>query len=368
MIKVDLIVGARPNFMKIAPIIHAIEKANKPVQLIQYRLIHTGQHYDANMSETFFQQLEIPKPAFNLNVGSGTQAEQTAGIMIGYEKLLLGEKSDLCLVVGDVTSTMACAIAARKLLVPVAHVEGGIRSGDETMPEEINRIVTDSITNYFFTTSEVANENLRKSGVKEESIFFVGNTMIDTLLKNRPRFIKPAIWDELNLEEKEYLVLTLHRPANVDEEAKLKELIDEIIAHSHNLPLIFPVHPRTAKIIAALGITHPRLHMIEPMGYLEFNYLVERCKAVITDSGGITEEATVMGVPCMTLRENTERPETITMGTNELLGVNPKAIKPAMEKLFSEKWKKGSVPEMWDGKTGERIVQLLCASIFSKNA
>jgi UDP-N-acetylglucosamine 2-epimerase (non-hydrolysing) len=186
--------------------------------------------------------------------------------------------------------------------------------------------------------------------------------------KNRPRFIKPAIWDELNLKEKEYIVLTLHRPANVDEEAKLKELIDEIITHSHNLPLIFPVHPRTAKIIDGLGITHPRLHMIEPMGYLEFNYLVERCKAVITDSGGITEEATVMGIPCMTLRDNTERPETITIGTNELLGINPKAIKPAMEKLFSGSWKKGSIPEKWDGKTGERIVQSLCESIFSKNA
>lgn len=363
MIKIDLIVGARPNFMKIAPIIHAIEKANQPEKLIHYRLIHTGQHYDANMSETFFQQLEIPKPAFNLNVGSGTQAEQTAGIMVGYEKLLLQEKSDLCLVVGDVTSTMACAIAARKLLVPVAHVEGGIRSGDETMPEEINRMVTDSITNYFFTTSEVANANLRKSGVKEENIFFVGNTMIDTLLKNRPRFLKPAIWDDLNLEPQKYIVLTLHRPANVDEENKLKELIDEIIAHTHNLPLIFPVHPRTAKIISNLGITHPRLHMIEPMGYLEFNYLVERCKAVVTDSGGITEEATVMGVPCMTLRENTERPETITMGTNELLGVNPKAIKPAMEKLFKGEWKTGSIPEMWDGQTGERIVNLICTSL-----
>ena len=284
MIKVDLIVGARPNFMKIAPIIHAIEKANNPVESIRYRLIHTGQHYDANMSDTFFQQLEIPKPAFNLNVGSGTQAEQTAGIMIGYEKLLLQDKSDLCLVVGDVTSTMACAIAARKLLVPVAHVEGGIRSGDETMPEEINRMVTDSITNYFFTTSEVANANLRKSGVKEERIFFVGNTMIDTLLRNMPRLVKPGIWGALQLKEKEYMVMTLHRPANVDEEAKLKELLDEIISHSRALPLIFPVHPRTAKIIAGLGITHPRLHMVEPMGYLEFNYLVQRCKAVITDS------------------------------------------------------------------------------------
>jgi UDP-N-acetylglucosamine 2-epimerase (non-hydrolysing) len=359
MIKIDLIVGARPNFMKIAPIIHAIHKANNPEKLIEYRLIHTGQHYDANMNETFFQELEIPKPHFNLNIGSGTQAEQTAGIMIGYEKLIILEKPDLCLVVGDVTSTMACAITARKMLVTVAHVEGGIRSGDETMPEEINRMVTDSITNYFFTTSEVANENLRKSGFKEESMFFVGNTMIDTLLKNQPRFAKPEIWDLINLKEKEYIVLTLHRPANVDEESKLKDLINEIIAHSHDLPLIFPVHPRTAKIISSLGISHPRLHMIEPLGYLGFNYLVEKCKAVITDSGGITEEATVMGVPCMTLRDNTERPETITIGTNELLGVNPKAIKPAMVKLFSGEWKKGGIPMKWDGMTGERIISIL---------
>ena len=356
MINIDLIVGARPNFMKIAPIIHAINFANIPVKKINYRLIHTGQHYDANMSDTFFQQLEIPKPDFNLNVGSGTQAEQTAGIMVGYEKLLLLGKSDLCLVVGDVTSTMACAITARKLLVPVAHVEGGIRSGDETMPEEINRIVTDSISNYFFTTSEVANENLRKTGVQNESIFFVGNTMIDTLLKNRPRFTKPEIWDSLNLSEKEYIVLTLHRPANVDQETQLKELINEIITNSRNLPIIFPIHPRTAKIISSLSISHPELHFIEPMGYLQFNYLVERCKVVITDSGGITEETTVMGVPCMTLRNNTERPETVTVGTNELLGINPKNIKPAMEKLFQGNWKSGRIPEMWDGKSGERII------------
>ena len=359
MIKIDLIVGARPNFIKIAPIIHAIIKANKKQHRIDYRLIHTGQHYDANMSETFFQQLEIPKPDFNLNIGSGTQAEQTAGIMIGYEKLLFSEKPNICIVVGDVTSTMACTITARKMHVPVAHVEGGIRSGDETMPEEINRMVTDSITNYFFTTSELANENLRKNGVDEQRIFFVGNTMIDTLLKNQPRFIQPEIWKQLNLTEKEYLVLTLHRPANVDEEHKLKELINEIIAHSGNLPLIFPVHPRTAKIISGLGISHPRLHMTPPLGYLQFNYLVEKCKAVITDSGGITEEATVMGVPCMTLRDNTERPETITTGTNELLGTNPKALKPAMEKLLAGNWKTGGIPEMWDGRTGDRIIQEL---------
>lgn len=357
--KIDLIAGARPNFMKIAPIIDAIKKSKQEGNNISFRLVHTGQHYDRNMSGNFFEQLGIPEPDVNLGAGGGTQAQQTAAIMVGYEKLLFEEKPDLCLVVGDVTSTMACAISAQKLHVKVAHVEGGIRSGDWTMPEEINRMVTDSITNYFFTTTSIADENLLKSGIPQERIFRVGNTMIDTLLKHRPRFQQPPVWDELNLEKGKYIVMTLHRPANVDEEAKLKELLDEIINNSQNLPLIFPVHPRTAKILKSLGISHERLYMIEPLGYLEFNYLVERSFAVITDSGGITEETTVMGIPCMTLRDNTERPETITIGTNELIGTNPKAIKPALEKLFSGHWKKGSVPELWDGHTAERIVNIL---------
>jgi UDP-N-acetylglucosamine 2-epimerase (non-hydrolysing) len=240
-------------------------------------------------------------------------------------------------------------------------VEGGIRSLDLRMPEEINRMVTDAITDYFFTTSETANENLRKSGVENSRIFFVGNTMIDTLLKNRSKFIKPPIWDTLKLESGKYIVMTLHRPANVDEESKLKELMQEIIDNSHGLPLVFPVHPRTAKILEHLEIKDEKLHTIEPLGYLEFNYLVEHAKAVITDSGGITEETTIMGIPCMTLRDNTERPETITIGTNELLGTNPKAIRPAMEKLFSGEWKKGEIPELWDGKTSERIIESLLA-------
>lgn len=362
--KIDLIAGARPNFMKIAPIIDAIHKAQEEGKNISYRLVHTGQHYDKNMSGSFFEQLGIPEPNVNLGAGGGTQAEQTASIMVGYEKLLLEDKADLCLVVGDVTSTMACSISAQKLHVKVAHVEGGIRSGDWSMPEEINRMVTDSISNYFFTTTEIANTNLKNLGVSEERIFWVGNTMIDTLLKHRPRFIKPKVWEELNLKEGNYIVMTLHRPANVDEESKLKGLMNEIIANSHDIPLIFPVHPRTAKILSNMGISHPRLHMIEPLGYLEFNYLVERSKAVITDSGGITEETTVMGIPCMTLRDNTERPETITLGTNELLGTDPKAIKPAMEMLFSGKWKKGTIPEKWDGNTSTRIIQHLL-EIFS---
>ncbi len=357
--KIDLIAGARPNFMKVAPIIDAIKMAQSEGHDISFRLVHTGQHYDRNMSGNFFEQLGIPEPDVNLGAGGGTQAEQTAAIMVGYEKLLLQEKPDLCLVVGDVTSTMACSIAAQKLHVKVAHVEGGIRSGDWSMPEEINRMVTDSITNYFFTTTHIADDNLLKSGVSADRIFRVGNTMIDTLLKHRPRFQKPAVWDELGLVRGKYLVMTLHRPANVDEESKLKELLDEIILHSQDLPLVFPVHPRTAKILHNLGIAHERLHMVEPLGYLEFNYLVERAFAVITDSGGITEETTVMGIPCLTLRDNTERPETITIGTNELIGTNPKAIKPAMEKLFSGNWKKGGIPELWDGHTAQRIVDIM---------
>lgn len=343
--------------MKIAPIIDAIEVRRKEGYNIRYRLVHTGQHYDKKMSGDFFDQLNIPHPDVNLEVGSGTQAEQTGKIMVGYEALLTKEPCDLCIVVGDVTSTMACSIAAKKLNnIKVAHVEAGIRSGDWTMPEEINRIVTDSITDYFFTTSEVANGRLRNSGIDEERIFFVGNTMIDTLYKQLPRLRKPEAWDKLGLTEKGYIIMTLHRPANVDSKEKLTELIGEIVNSSKGMPLVFPVHPRTAKMLENAGISAPNLHVMEPMGYLEFNYLVKNACAVITDSGGITEETTVMGIPCMTLRDSTERPETCTMGTNELLGTDPKAIPPAMETLFAGKWKKGGIPVLWDGMTSPRIV------------
>ncbi|NRF39202.1 non-hydrolyzing UDP-N-acetylglucosamine 2-epimerase [Pedobacter foliorum] len=357
--KITIIAGARPNFMKIAPIIHAIQRAKASGESIDFRLIHTGQHYDKKMSGDFFEQLGIPEPHANLEAGGGTQAEQTANIMIRFEQDLLANPANIVLVVGDVTSTMACAIVAQKLHVKVAHVEAGIRSGDWSMPEEINRLVTDSITNYFFTTSAVANRNLKLSGIEDERIFFVGNTMIDTLLKQMPRFTQPEVWKGLELKNKEYIVITLHRPANVDQDTQLKELIDTIVESSKGLPLVFPVHPRTAKMLQNIGIDAPNLHLIEPLGYLEFNYLVQNAKAVVTDSGGITEETTVMGVPCMTLRDNTERPETISIGTNELLGTNPKSIPPAFEKLFSNQWKKGGIPELWDGKTAERIVQQL---------
>jgi UDP-N-acetylglucosamine 2-epimerase (non-hydrolysing) len=358
-VKIDIIAGARPNFMKIAPIIEAIKQQQLLGKPIEYRLIHTGQHFDKKMSGDFFEELGIPTPDINLGAGGGTQAEQTAAIMIGYEKVLLESPSDICLVVGDVTSTVACAIVAKKQLIKVVHVEAGIRSNDMTMPEEINRIVTDSITDYFYTTSERANENLRKTGIEQHRIVFVGNTMIDTLLKNINRFKKPSIFDAVSLEPKQYFVLTLHRPANVDGEANLKALLDKIIDSAKGLPIIFPVHPRTAKNLQNLGVNAPNLYLIEPMSYLEFNYLVQHSKAVITDSGGITEETTQMGVPCITLRNNTERPETIDVGTNELIGINPDNIPPAFEKLFSGNWKKGSIPPLWDGKAAERIVSHL---------
>lgn len=357
--RLTIIAGARPNFMKIAPVIQAIEKFNGNGKRMEYRLIHTGQHYDKNMSETFFKELNIPKPDVNLGVGGGTQAEQTAGIMIAFEKELTEHPADLVIVVGDVTSTMACSIVAKKLNTKVAHIEAGIRSWDLTMPEEINRMVTDCLADYYFTTTELAGQNLKKAGAEDKQIFFVGNVMIDTLLANMHRLVKPTLFDALSLKEKEYIVLTLHRPANVDEAEKLKALMAEIVDNVQGLPVIFPIHPRTAKIFSELNIKADNLHIVDPMGYLEFNYLVKYAKAVITDSGGITEETTVMGIPCITLRDNTERPETCTIGTNELIGTNPKAIKPTLDKLFSGNWKEGDVPDRWDGKTAERIIQVI---------
>lgn len=357
---ITIIAGARPNFMKIAPIIKAIKKAKAEEKDIDFRLVHTGQHYDKKMSGSFFEQLGIPEPDANLEAGGGTQAEQTANIMVRFEKELLENPADVVLVVGDVTSTMACSITAKKLNTQVVHVEAGIRSGDLTMPEEINRMVTDAITDHYFTTSEFANDNLRKAGIEAQRIHFVGNTMIDTLLSNMENFIDPKIQvNGKSLENKDYFVLTLHRPANVDEEGKLQEMMQAIMDGTGDHPIIFPVHPRTAKILTGLGISHDRLHYVEPLSYLEFNYLVKNAKAVITDSGGITEETTVMGVPCLTLRDNTERPETITLGTNELVGTNPKSLKPYLDKLMEGDWKKGGLIPLWDGETSSRIVNIL---------
>lgn len=360
-----IVAGARPNFMKIAPIIHQLQKRQADNPSIKFRLVHTGQHYDKKMSGDFFEQLNIPEPHANLGGGGGTQAEQTASIMVSFEKELIENPTDLVLVVGDVTSTLACSITAKKLCIDVAHVEGGIRSGDLTMPEEINRMVTDSITDHFFTTSEIANENLRKSGFSETQIHFVGNTMIDTLMTQMPRFQKPEGEIFERLEPKNYFVMTMHRPANVDQEQKLKAMIDAILQGTQGLPIIFPVHPRTAKNLQAIGIAADNLLMCEPLGYLEFNYLVKNAKGVITDSGGITEEASVMNVPCITLRDNTERPETLDLGTNELVGTNPEKLKPFLEKVMKNDWKQYQGIPLWDGKTAERIIDILI-STYSK--
>ncbi len=357
--RVTIVAGARPNFMKIAPIIRAIRKAQKEDKNICYRLVHTGQHYDKKMSADFFEQLNIPEPDINLEAGSGTQAEQTAAIMIRFEKELMENKPDIVLVVGDVTSTMACTITAKKLCVDVAHVEGGLRSYDWTMPEEINRIVTDSIADYFFTTTEMAGDNLKKQGVDAGRIFFVGNTMIDTLYYNKERFRKPAIWDKIGLHNKSYFILTLHRPSNVDYETTLETILNTILSSTSGLPVIFPVHPRTRKMLQKMKFEDSRLIQLDPLSYLEFMYLVERAKAVITDSGGITEEATVLKIPCVTLRNSTERPETVLIGSNELVGSDPNNLKKYLTRIIQNDWKHGNIPELWDGNTSERIIESL---------
>ncbi|WP_235299299.1 non-hydrolyzing UDP-N-acetylglucosamine 2-epimerase [Portibacter marinus] len=356
MNKIDIIAGARPNFMKIGPIIHAIHRFNETASTpIEYRLIHTGQHYDKKMSEDFFEQLNIPEPHINLGVGSGTQAEQTGKIMLRYEEAIQDWKPELCIVVGDVTSTMACSITAKKEGVKVAHVEGGIRSGDESMPEEINRMVTDAITDFFFTTSEVANQNLKDLGHADEKVFFVGNTMIDSLLGNLERLKDP----ELELTKGKYLVMTLHRPSNVDAMKNLGDLLGLINENIKDHKVLFPMHPRTKKMYDQLNMNYDQLVITGPMPYLEFIHAIKHSMGVITDSGGITEETTVLGIPCMTLRDSTERPETVTIGTNEIVGTNPKNILPYLEKLLSGQWKKGEIPELWDGQTAKRIVQII---------
>lgn len=359
MLKITIIAGARPNFMKIAPIIAAINNAKSKGKAIDYRLVHTGQHYDKNLSDTFFEELNIPHPDVNLEVKSGSQAEQTAQIMTKFETELLSNPADLVLVVGDVTSTMACAIVAKKLHVDVAHVEAGIRSGDLKMPEEINRMVTDSITDYFFTTTKLANENLLTSGKTKEQLFLVGNVMIDTLFKNMERLKQPDFWNELGLKNKSYYVMTLHRPSNVDEEQQLTDLISTIVEKSEGKPIIFPVHPRTKKLLQNLNLNYDQLHYVEPQGYLNFIYLIKNAFAVLTDSGGITEETTMMNVPCITFRDSTERPETCEIGSNELVGSDISKIEKAFERLNARQWKQAEAPDLWDGKTSERIVDEL---------
>jgi len=357
--KITIIAGARPNFIKIAPIIKAIEKKQNEGSKISYRLVHTGQHYDKNLSDTFFEELNIPQPDANLEVKSGSQAEQTAAIMIAFEKELIQNPCDLVLVVGDVNSTMACTIVAKKHNVKVSHVEAGIRSGDMTMPEEINRIVTDSITDYFFTTSTTASQNLIKYGADIEDIHFVGNVMIDTLYQNLNRISAPKFWEEFGLANGNYIILTLHRPANVDEENSLIALLHGIDKMVGDKKIVFPIHPRTKAILGENKLDLKNIILVEPQGYLNFMFLIKNSFAVITDSGGISEETTVLKIPCFTMRNNTERPETQTIGTNTLVGTSIENLEKVYAEFLLNGPKKAGIPELWDGCASDRIIEIL---------
>jgi UDP-N-acetylglucosamine 2-epimerase (non-hydrolysing) len=354
------IVGARPNFMKIAPIQRCMLQSNrlKPI------LIHTGQHYDKAMSKVFFDDLEMPQPDHYLGVGSGSHAQQTASIMIALEKAMLEYKPDAILVVGDVNSTIAAAIVAAKLLIPIIHIEAGLRSFDRTMPEEINRILTDSLADYLFITEDTAQNNLLNEGVHPSKIFFVGNVMIDSLYYFRKKAQQSNILENLKLNGNFYTVLTLHRPSNVDMENIFTGIIDALDEIQQQIPIIFPIHPRTKKMIEAFKmgkrITEMKnFQLIEPLGYLDFLNLMINARFMLTDSGGIQEETTALSIPCLTLRENTERPVTVELGTNIIVGMNATRIKEESFKIINGNSKHGTIPPLWDGKAAERIVEVL---------
>ena len=354
------IVGARPNLPKIAPLIREMQRHPE----IEPLLVHTGQHYDESLSNIFFRQMGIPEPLINLGVGSGTHAEQTAEILKRVEPILLKQQPDLVLVVGDVNSTIAVSLAAVKLGIPVAHVEAGLRSFDRSMPEEINRVLTDALAKYLFATEDDAVNNLLREGRPREFIHLVGNVMIDSLLHFLPLAQQSCIGDKLGLRNgtgwQSFGVLTLHRPSNVDSTEKLVELLDAVDAIAQRVPIVFPVHPRTQQQLNQSGIKHhPQLRLIEPLGYLDFLCLLSKASLVLTDSGGIQEETTALGVPCLTLRENTERPVTVSCGTNVLVGTNPSKIVAAAEQIFRGDGKKGRTPPLWDGHAAERIVKII---------
>ena len=364
MLRTINVVGARPNFMKMAPI---IERMRAHPGRFQPLLVHTGQHYDERMSRSFFTDLGMPEPDLNLEVGSGSHAEQTARIMVEFEKVCLQHKPDLVIVVGDVNSTMACTIVAKKLGIEVAHVEAGLRSRDMAMPEEINRLCTDVLCDYLFTTDHFANENLIAEGVSGDRIFFVGNVMIDTLLKHKALASKLTLAESWGLKSRDYATLTLHRPSNVDDPNVLRGILNVLHEIGKDVPIIFPIHPRTRKMVEKAGLSElfsssempSGLWITEPLGYLEFLHLNMNARVVITDSGGLQEESTVLGVPCVTLRENTERPITCEVGTNVIVGTDPEKIRNHVVAALNKERGSATVPEKWDGKTAERITEIL---------
>ena len=379
--KVIQVVGARPNFMKVAPLHRAI----KNLAGWTSKIVHTGQHFDAKMSDIFFTQLELPKPDFFLGIGGGSHTEVTAKIMLAFEKIVESEKPDLIIVVGDVTSTLACTLVAIKMGIPLAHVEAGLRSGDRTMPEEINRILTDSVANYLFVTEQSGLDHLKREGVPDEKVFFTGNVMIDSLVRYQEKAKSSSILEELGLQpsdlenrrdtsglhETDYIVMTMHRPANVDTETGLKAILELIELSTAKTKVVFPIHPRTRSNMAKFGLEdtltqNKNLILTEPLGYLEFIQLMTHSKAILTDSGGIQEETTYLGIPCLTFRDSTERPITVTLGTNQLLAdLNPKITFAALEEILAGHHKKGQIPPLWDGHAAERIAENLF-NLFSK--
>jgi UDP-N-acetylglucosamine 2-epimerase (non-hydrolysing) len=356
MRKIMLVAGARPNFMKIAPLHSELLKHTRRFYPV---IVHTGQHYDRNMSEVFFDDLDLPPPHINLKVGSGSHAVQTAKIMMAFEKVVREHKPDLVMVVGDVNSTLACALVAVKLWIKVAHVEAGLRSFDKDMPEEINRVVTDSVSDFLFTTCEDASRNLKREGHPEKNIFLVGNLMIDSILRSQHLFSQSQVLQRHNLRVKRYCLLTLHRASNVDQRENFQNIMSAIEDISQRIPVVFPVHPRTRRMLEETKMEKRRITLTEPLGYLDFLKLQKNAKLVLTDSGGIQEETTFFNIPCLTLRENTERPVTITQGTNRLVGLNPEVIvREALDVLHNGK---GDIqpPALWDGKASQRIVKIL---------
>ncbi|HEX2963194.1 MAG TPA: UDP-N-acetylglucosamine 2-epimerase (non-hydrolyzing) [Ignavibacteriales bacterium] len=359
MKKIISVVGARPNFMKVAPLHKALKRYNEQ---IEHLICHTGQHYDEKMSKVFFDDLELPKPHFYLGIGSGSHAEQTANVMIEFEKILLQEKPDMVIVVGDVNSTIACSLTASKLGIKVVHVEAGLRSFDRQMPEEINRVLTDSISDYLFVTEKSGLENLSHEGVSEDKVFFTGNVMIDSLVEYLPKADQSDMLNYYKLEKQNYVLVTLHRPSNVDSKEGLKELISLLNSIASKRKLIFPIHPRTKNNMHRFGLNNTlssNVILTDPIGYIDFLALTKNAELIITDSGGIQEESTYLGVQCITVRNNTERPVTVEVGTSQLIGTDlEKVEKAALEVLCGQK-KQGNIPDLWDGRAAERIAQIL---------
>jgi len=359
MKKIISVVGARPNFMKVAPLHKAFQKYNGTVK---HLICHTGQHYDEKMSKVFFDELELPKPDFYLGVGSGSHAEQTAKVMIEFEKVLLQEKPDLVIVVGDVNSTIACSLVAAKLNIRTAHVEAGLRSFDRRMPEEINRLLTDSISDFLFVTEQSGLDNLKHEGVADEKVFLTGNVMIDSLVSYMPKAQKSCILDDYKLTKDNFILVTLHRPSNVDDKDDLRKLIHLLNTLAERRKLMFPIHPRTRNNMISFGLQDTlssNVILTDPIGYIDFLALTMNAELIVTDSGGIQEESTFLGVQCITVRNNTERPVTVTVGTNQLIGTDLAKVEETALRVLDGHKKQGSIPHLWDGHAAERIAQIL---------